>query len=129
MMKEIVVVDDDADDRSLFIEQMQSHNGVSCTSLCGGDELLQHLESREDLPSLVVLDINMPKKDGIHTLYELRLRRRYRDLQVVILTTSERPADKKRGEELGCIGFFSKPLSFQGYRELTNVIVGMLLDA
>lgn len=107
--------DDDPDDQLLFREIVRQavpqYEVVVCEQ---GLELLQFLEARrpgDDLPCCVVLDMNMPIWDGIKTLRELKTHKLYKDLPVVMFTTSQSLRDKTLCEELGADGFFSKPVT------------------
>lgn len=111
------VVDDDEDDQ-LFI-RAAFENGepsVKVLILNDGAELLPKLRECSKLPRLILLDINMPRKNGFETLKELRAIPDYADLPVVMLTTSSAQHEHERSLALGANQFLTKPLSFDQLR-------------
>ena len=107
------VVDDDEDDQ-LFIRTAfaNSEPSVSVLSLMNGAHLLSKLANCNKLPQLILLDVNMPVKNGFEALAELRNIPEFADLPVVMLTTSSAEVDSKRAYALGANQFLTKPLSF-----------------
>lgn len=113
------VVDDDEDDqqfiRSAFIDGQPS---IAVLSLSDGAELLPNLADCVELPRLILLDINMPRKNGFETLEELRRVPELAHLPVVMLTTSSAEADRSRAMALGANQFLTKPLTYDQLRQL-----------
>lgn len=107
------VVDDDEDDQ-LFIRSAFGNGEppVKVLVLNDGADLLPKLAECDELPRLVLLDINMPRKNGFETLRELRAIADYADLPVVILTTSSAKHEHEHSLALGANQFLTKPLSF-----------------
>lgn len=107
------VVDDDEDDqlliRSAFVN---GERPISVLTLSNGAELLRQLADCTEPPSLILLDINMPVKNGFETLLELRSITDYGAIPVVMLTTSTAEADRNRSLALGANAFLTKPLRF-----------------
>lgn len=79
------------------------------------------------LPGLLLLDLKMPKKDGFEVLEWIRQQPYLKRLRVVVLTTSDSPADIDRAYELGANSFIVKPLEKQQFLEVTNAIKGYWL--
>ncbi|MCZ7583866.1 MAG: response regulator [Deltaproteobacteria bacterium] len=83
-----------------------------------GDQLLAYLLRREQYadaarypaPGLVLLDLNMPRKDGMEVIEEIRSQEGLKRLPVVVLTTSEQPEDVERCYALGANAFVTKPV-------------------
>ncbi len=69
------------------------------------------------LPSVVLLDINMPRMNGFEFLAEIRRDPRLRDLQVFVMTTSDEETDRAQAHELGAAGYIIKPLTFERFGE------------
>jgi len=115
------IVDDDEDDQ-LFIQEAfdGGQTPVRMVILNDGFELLAELERCEQLPSLILLDINMPRKNGFEALSELKLVPAYAAVPVVILTTSSSEDDQALAMRLGADQFFTKPLSFDRLRLLAQ---------
>lgn len=118
----IAIAEDDSDD-FLFIREALMRNEFTGQLRCleNGQLLLSFLyEDHEppQVPSLVVLDLNMPFKDGYETLEEIRKDPKLEKIPVVVLTSSYRPEDEVRCRSLGAEGFLRKPLSLEGYDEV-----------
>jgi len=85
-----------------------------------GSELLAYLDAVEEggqeMPSLVLLDINMPGMDGFEVLRHIRARKRFRKVPIVVmLTDSDDPRDVERAYEHGASGYQVKPMRVQEY--------------
>ena len=86
-----------------------------------GVELLKYLkETGATLPKLILLDLNMPLKDGYQALAEIKQDEVLRSIPVVILTSSSKPEDEPICFNLGAEQFFRKPLSMDEYDELAS---------
>lgn len=117
----IVMADDDADDRLMAqeaLEEARLANELHCVE--DGEELLDYLYRRgkytalhrERLPGLILLDLNMPRKDGREALKEIKADPTLRRIPVVVLTTSEAEEDIVRTYDLGVNSFIVKPVAF-----------------
>jgi CheY-like chemotaxis protein len=117
----ILLADDDADDRLLTQEALQENrlaNDLRCVE--DGEELIQYLfrrgkyssESAAPRPGLILLDLNMPKKDGREALREIKSDPELRRIPVVVLTTSKAEEDICRSYDLGVNSYITKPVTF-----------------
>ena len=113
----ILVADDDLDDCMMIKEafgESRLHNTIQFVH--NGVELMQHLqhklEKHHPLPGLILLDLNMPKKDGRESLKELKSHPELKQIPVVILTTSQAEEDVMRTYGLGVNSFITKPVGF-----------------
>ncbi len=87
-----------------------------------GEELMDYLHRRESfadlsdepLPGIILLDLNMPKKDGHTALKEIKADETLQSIPVVVLTTSRSDEDIVRSYGLGVSSFITKPVSFDG---------------
>ena len=115
------LVDDDEDDQ-LFIRSAfkDGQPSIDVLALSDGAELLASLAECIELPRLILLDINMPRKNGFETLAELRSVAGFADLPVVMLTTSSAEEDRQRSLALGANHFMTKPLTYQQLRQLAQ---------
>ena len=115
------VVDDDEDDQ-LFIRSafLAGQPAINVLIINDVDELLSKLSECTELPRLILVDVNMPGKNGFDALKELRSIAAFADLPVVMLTTSSNEADRKRSLALGANQFLTKPLSQQQLRDLAQ---------
>jgi CheY-like chemotaxis protein len=94
-----------------------------------GDKLLEHLGEVQngDLPALILLDLNMPGKDGREVLKEIKEDTRFRQIPTIVLTTSGSQKDKQTSYDLGANCFLTKPDTFNKLVELTNSITQIWL--
>lgn len=95
-----------------------------------GEECLDYLERRGDYtdpassprPGILLLDINMPRMDGLETLQRIRANDQLRSLPVVMLTTSKAEEDRMRSYELGANAYIVKPIGFDNFAEAIRTI-------
>lgn len=117
----ILIADDDPDDRLMAREAlMQSHHLNRIFFVEDGEELLDYLYSRgkysdqdNPRPDLILLDLNMPKKNGVEALREIKSDQEMRHLPIVILTTSKEEEDIYRSYDLGVNSFITKPVTYE----------------
>lgn len=117
----ILLADDDAEDRMLVRDALEEVK-ASCIvkSVENGEELMDYLlhrgkfSGREDnpAPSVILLDLNMPKKDGREALMEIKSYEHLRCIPVVVLTTSQAEEDILKTYRLGVNSFITKPVTF-----------------
>lgn len=109
----ILMADDDDDDCMLARDAFEESGGrgaFSCVE--DGIELLDYLFHSGAVPSLILLDLNMPRKDGRQTLKEIKSHPVFKDIPLVVLTTSREEKDIAFSREMGANAFFTKPGSF-----------------
>jgi CheY-like chemotaxis protein len=127
----IVIVDDDADDREIirdaFVSSMEDQEYVFIEN---GDRLLEYLDQQNSssIPSLIMLDLNMPGKDGRDTLKEIKTNTRYQHIPTIVFTTSSSHRDKQTVYDIGANCFITKPDTFNKLIELTNCISKLWLQ-
>lgn len=119
----ILVADDDNEDRKLTKEALRVNRLANNLHFVeDGEELLDYLYHRGKYcdpvcaprPSLLLLDLNMPKKDGREALQEIKADPTLRSIPVIVLTTSEAEEDIQHCYDLGANSFISKPVTFAG---------------
>ena len=118
----IVLADDDPDDRMLVSEALVESRLVNeLFTVVDGEELLEYLQCRgqwsdreSENPGLILLDLNMPRKDGREALAEIRGDALLRRIPVVVLTTSKAEEDIFRAYDMGVNSFITKPVTFDG---------------
>ena len=116
-----LVVDDAADIR-LLADLVLSMAGFTVSAAASGREALRWL-SENDLPDIVLLDVQMPDVDGWETLSRLRADPRTADLPIVLCTVKGLPEDTLKGWSLGCDGYLGKPFEIGGLiEELQGVL-------
>lgn len=111
--KVILLVDDDLDDQELFGEAMSIVDSEAhCHFASDGEEGLRMLEHTGLDCDLIFLDLNMPKMNGKQFLAEIKKNSAYRNIPVVIFSTSLREKDGIETAEMGAAHFLTKPSSF-----------------
>ncbi len=121
----IVIVDDDADDREIIRDAFQSSmEEQDYVFLENGDKLIEYLQQNGETssPSLIMLDLNMPGKDGRETLKEIKADNRFQHIPTIVFTTSSSLRDKQMVYDLGANCFITKPDTFNKLIELTSSI-------
>ena len=121
----ILLVDDDADDRNFFKEALAALPlFTSLTTLNSGDQLMHFLsENIENLPDVLFLDINMPRKNGIECLYEIKNIKELKELPIVMFSTSNSRDKIGLVFKSGADVYIHKPSDFS---ELKQVILHAL---
>jgi len=119
-MKTILVAEDRDSSREL-IRTLLEHSGYSVLEASNGADAVDL--AREASPDLVLLDLQMPIKDGFQVLRELRSEQRFRSTPIVALTASAMQGDKERALTDGFTGYLTKPLSLSAIRkELSRLL-------
>ncbi len=113
-MLKVVLVDDDEDDRLLFKDAIEEVNmNTSLLLFSNGKEFLDYLMlSGQSLPNLVFLDLNMPIKNGMECLTEIRQNDKLKDLSVAIYSTSSSEKDIEQTFVKGANIYINKPNDF-----------------
>lgn len=116
--KQILLIEDDEFDvisvqRSIKkldmdIELQTAYNGVEALSLLRKT----NNEGLRYLPDIIILDLNMPKMNGVEFLREIRKNNELKGVKVFVMTTSGESADRKEMEHLGVAGYLIKPMNF-----------------
>jgi len=126
----ILIAEDDADDRYLF-QTAFAEKGINdpVEFVNDGVELMQYLEdlyvadeSRQNIPYFILLDLNMPKKDGKEVLFAIKQHPAYKKIPVIIFTTTRNEQEIRRCYELGANTYIVKPSSFEA---LMKVLEGI----
>jgi CheY-like chemotaxis protein len=128
----ILMADDDADDRLLAkdaLNECRIANELHFVE--NGEELLDYLRQTgkyastagNTTPGLILLDLNMPRKDGREALQEIKSDPQLRSIPVVVLTTSRADTDIARIYELGANSFITKPVSFDALVKVMGDLV------
>lgn len=127
----ILMADDDDDDCVLVREALaESRLANQLRVVKDGEELMDYLYHRgkylekmtSPLPGLILLDLNMPKKDGREALREIKADPNLRKIPVIILTTSKAEEDVYRTYDLGANSFIIKPVTFSALVEVMKSI-------
>lgn len=125
MDKTVYIADDDEDDRELFKAAIcDSGENVTLVESSSGDELVEKMRSSDDLSdSIAVVDMNMPRMNGLETIAAIKSDPDLKDVPAVLMTTSSSTSLAEQAIEAGANQFVTKPTSFLG---LIEVIKKML---
>jgi CheY-like chemotaxis protein len=124
--KMILLVEDNAKDEMLTLRALKKNNFQNEVIVAhDGVEALNYLFAREgqagrdpaSLPAVVLLDLKLPKVDGIEVLQQIRANERTKLLPVVILTSSNEEKDRLEGYSSGCNSYVRKPVNFNQFAE------------
>ena len=120
----LFITDDDPDDREFVIDALRKFGCQGTfTEFGNGQELYDYLNSPlNTTPDLILLDLNMPIKNGYETLRELKANIRFDSIPVVILTASSKKEDEQWCLKMGCDHFETKPLTLEGYKSLVHYV-------
>lgn len=127
----ILLAEDDPEDGYLIGEALyESRIASNVVIVEDGEELLDYLLQRgkyadpesSPRPGLILLDLNMPRKDGREALVEIKQHPHLRRIPVVVLTTSQAEEDIFRTYDIGISGYITKPASFTGLREAMKAV-------
>ena len=127
----ILLADDDEEDLLMTQEALQhSRLGNDLRFATDGEDLMDYLLRRgrysdpaeSPTPGLILLDLNMPRKDGREALAEIKAHPDLRKIPVIVLTTSHAEEDVYRTYELGVSSFITKPVTFEGLVDAMKVL-------
>ena len=127
----ILVAEDDPDDRQLAREAFaESRLGNPLRFVEDGEELMDYLYRRgkyavpetSPWPGLLLLDLNMPRKDGREALREIKADPNLRNIRVIVLTTSKAEEDIERTYNLSASSYITKPVTFTGLTEVIKAL-------
>ncbi|GAB4054142.1 response regulator [Spirosoma litoris] len=132
----ILIADDDTDDR-LFMDKALRQSGYTqnVQFVEDGEELMEYLrqegrynEENAPWPNLLILDLNMPRKNGFQALNEIKDDPKLRRLPVVVMTTSSADEDVLKTYNLGVNSFVTKPFNFNRLVEMVSALKTYWID-
>jgi len=122
----LVVSEDDDDDFFMIEKAMETRgiNGFRVKRIYDGEALMDFLNKQHDaVDSMVILlDLNMPKKDGRQALREIKTDPALKKIPILVLTTSEAKEDILQSYQLGANAYFIKPSSFKEFEDMIATI-------
>lgn len=118
-----LLADDDLDDRMLFVDALhKTCPAALCYLAFDGIEVLDLLKKNPELPEIIFLDINMPQMDGWSCLQAIKETTIYKDIPVIIYSTSSHCKDINHAFELGALCFCVKPDNYPDMQRKLKVI-------
>ena len=136
MLMTVLIADDDADDR-MFLEQAMRQNGYQqgIQFVEDGEDLMAYLrrqgrynEQNAPWPNMLILDLNMPRKNGFQALAEIKDDPKLRRLPVIVMTTSSADEDIARTYNSGVNSFVTKPFNFNRLVEMVSTLKTYWMD-
>jgi CheY-like chemotaxis protein len=124
----ILLVEDNPMDVDLTIQAFEEHNVANPIHVCrDGEEALQYMKAHSlatdsQLPILVLLDLRLPKVDGIEVLRQARNHSVWQQIPTVVLTTSRENGDIEAAYKLGVNSYVVKPVDFAAFTEVIRTI-------
>lgn len=126
----VLMADDDEDDCTLAKRAFKESGAVGALSCVeGGIELMAHLLGPGPLPALILLDLNMPLKDGRETLKDIKSVPALKKIPLVVLTTSREEKDMAYSREMGADSFITKPSAFTEWVSIMKSLADRWLAA
>lgn len=127
---EILLVEDNANDAELTLRALKQRNLANQVFVCrdGAEAINFFAESTSPVPKVVLLDLKLPKVDGLEVLRRLKGNTRTKSIPVVVLTSSREEPDIERAYELGANSYIVKPVDFEAFaRAVSDVGLYWLL--
>ena len=126
MSATIVIIEDNLPDVVLLREALEEHGAsYELTVIGDGEAALEYVASLPPgapLPCLLILDLNLPKRDGIEVLRGIRESAALSRVRVVVLTTSDSPSEREMVEAIGVRAYFRKPVDLDSFMALGGVL-------
>jgi CheY-like chemotaxis protein len=124
----ILCIEDDADDQYIFRQAMGRLDIPHTYSIVNnGKEALDYLQTEQQLPHIIFLDLNMPEMNGVSCLRELKSSNSYNEIPVIILSTSDRPFDIQLTQKMGARNYVIKQTHLDTFCEkIYSVLVAEL---
>lgn len=118
----LLVEDDEIDIKSVkrAFEKLRITNPLDITR--NGEEALKYLKENKTLPGIILLDLRMPRMDGIEFLKVMKKEASLKIIPVVVLTTSKEQEDKIESFNLGIAGYMMKPVNYMDFVEVIRTI-------
>ena len=124
--KTVFIVDDDPDDRQIILDSFLENTAlIDYVFIENGEKLMDTLNSADpgELPSLILLDLNMPGLPGLQALKEIKTHQDFRHIPTIVLTTSRLQKDQDLSYKFGANCFLQKP---ETYGELVKIAHSVL---
>jgi CheY-like chemotaxis protein len=122
----ILLIEDDQDDIELLQEALKENNVMADFDiLMQGNKIVGWLEESRAVPDVAIMDLNLPKLHGREVLTLIKGHEKYRNVPVMVLTTSSQPEEKEYCLSKGAEEFLTKPSTTEGFMEMVKTILKM----
>ena len=120
----VLLIEDDIDDVDLLKEAF-SDNRVEyeMAVIMEGDKVGPYLTSPDTIPGIIIMDLNLPKTDGKEILKEIKSTEIFKNIPLIVFSTSSSKEDAEYAYSLGANKFITKPTTIAGWNETISVIV------
>jgi two-component system, chemotaxis family, response regulator Rcp1 len=129
-MPEILLAEDNPADVYLIREALKEH-GVQCTvrTVADGKDVLALISGADNtwIPDLIILDLNLPRHDGIEILQKVRATEAISHVPIVVLTSSDSPRDRLTATNLGATRYVRKPSNLEQFLQLGEQFKELLM--
>jgi len=121
---QILVVDDDVEDHFILTEYFREIGKERCVGFIENGqkalEFLNNIPPENPLPKLIVLDLNMPIMNGSQTLLSLKQTLRFKNIPVIILSTSQNETERRKCLSFGAVDYLVKPCTLEEGRTIVD---------
>lgn len=127
----ILLIEDNIGDVIMIQQALEESEFLfNLNTVHNGEIALAYLKQYEEIPvpDLILLDINLPRKDGFQVLEEIKRIDSLKEVPVIIVTSSSDNEDKLTAESLGARGFLTKPINYQEYMAQLREIMNRVLN-
>lgn len=125
----LLLADDDEDDRLFFQDALDELQLVDTfTSVHNGEQLMNWLKKETDLPTVVFLDLNMPRKNGLECLIEIKKDERLQHLPVIVYSTSYDADTINLLYKNGALYYIRKPSEFAKLKEVIRLALASIME-
>lgn len=128
--KKILLAEDDADDREFFQEFLKAREDIALFAMAeNGEEVFGALlpaSTATDLPDLIILDQNMPKRNGLQTVQALKEDDRFKNIPLFIYSTYADENLRRQSLEAGAVSVFQKPYTLEGYHNMVDAALSLI---
>jgi CheY-like chemotaxis protein len=125
----IFLAEDDEDDILLFKEALSElQMDITLITVQDGEQLMMRLHNNEQLPKMVFLDVNMPRKNGFACLAEIKLDKKLKPIPIIILSTSSETKTVSKLYETGAQYFIRKPNEFSLLKNLIKRAIILVIN-
>lgn len=131
MKSKLLLIEDNYADVFIFKEALNNESfPAELSVISNGRDALKYFERSEsgDLPDLVLMDLNLPQINGFEILQKIKANIYFKNIPIVVLSTSTWALDKEKCKQLGAAEYFTKPIDFNGYAYIINSLKQLLKE-
>jgi DNA-binding response OmpR family regulator len=120
----ILLIEDDIDDVELLKEAFKENKvNYELELIMEGDRVNPYLQDGDSIPSIIILDLNLPKTDGKEILKDIKSSDTFKNIPLIVFSTSSSKQDAEFAYSYGANNFITKPTTIAGWNETIDIIV------